>query len=274
MYVRSAVISGNQWGDKMPEDKDTLEYWLDDIQITDEARGNWASDIKDLEYKLGYSRNQEAIKSKIEELQERVVECTAELNEYAQKIFGRPAKAEEMKTLLKDKLQKIYQRETIEDIRKYGSDNLTVELSYLSKTTEILDAFHKSKKRFLIFRDLCHMSVFDPYRQVRVNLIVTNHVDCPYIEKSCPTMTEIKRLPTTHIDFEDSYIPDRLEPLAEEIVKIVNRHKNIKMPFTMIFWKPFEIGGQTYSERHSWYGVYGEVASYYAIGVTLKERFY
>lgn len=168
----------------MPEDKDTLEYWLDDIQITDEARGNWASDIKDLEYKLGYSRNQEAIKSKIEELQERVVECTAELNEYAQKIFGRPAKAEEMKTLLKDKLQKIYQRETIEDIRKYGSDNLTVELSYSSKTTEILDAFHKSKKRFLIFRDLCHMSVFDPYRQVRVNLIVTNRVDCPYIEKS------------------------------------------------------------------------------------------
>lgn len=85
----------------MPEDKDTLEYWLDDIQITDEARGNWASDIKDLEYKLGYSRNQETIKAKIEELQERVAECIADLDEYAQKIFGRPAEAEEMKTLLR-----------------------------------------------------------------------------------------------------------------------------------------------------------------------------
>lgn len=268
------VISGNQWGDKMPEDKDTLEYWLDDIQITDEARGSWTSDMEHLEYKLEYSSNQKAIKFQIEELKERVAECTAELNEYAQKIFGRPAEVEEMETLLKDKLQKIYQRETIEELRKYGRDNLTVELSYASKTTEILDAFHESKKRFLIFRNLCRMSVFDPYRYIRVNLIVTNSVDCPYIDKSCPTMTEIKRLPTTLIDFEDSYIPDRLEPLAEEIVKIVNRHKNIKMPFTMIFWKPFEIGGQTYSERHSWYGVYGEVASYYAIGVTLKERFY
>lgn len=258
----------------MPEDKDTLEYWLDDIQVTDEARGCWSLDIEDLEYKLKYSENQEAIKSQIEELQERVVECTAELNEYAQKIFGRPAEAEEIVASLKDKIQKAYQRETIEELRKYGRDNLTVELSYASKTTEILDAFHESKKRFLLFRDLCHMIVFEPCRQINVNLIVTDSVDCPYIDKSCPTMTEIKRLPTTRIDFEDSYIPDRLEPLAEEIVKIVNRHKNIKMPFTMIFWKPFEIGGQTYSERHSWYGVYGEVASYYAIGVTLKERFY
>ncbi len=258
----------------MPEDKDTLEYWLDDIQITDEARGSWDLDIEDLEYKLRYSSNQEAIKSQIEELKERVAECTAELNEYAQKIFGRPAKAEEMVASLKDRIQKAYQRETIEELRKYGRDNLTVELSYASKTTEILDAFHESKKRFLIFRDLCRMSVFDPYRHIRVNLIVTNRVDCPYIDKNCPTMTEIKRLPTTRIDFDDSYIPDRLEPLAEEIVKIVNRHKNIKMPFTMIFWKPFEIGGQTYSERHSWYGVYGEVATYYAIGVTLKEGFY
>ena len=203
-----------------------------------------------------------------------MVECTAELNEYAQKIFGRPAEAEEMVASLKDKIQKAYQRETIEELRKYGRDNLTVELSYASKTTEILDAFHESKKRFLLFRDLCHMIVFEPCRQINVNLIVTDSVDCPYIDKSCPTMTEIKRLPTTRIDFDDSYIPDRLEPLAEEIVKIVKRHKNIKMPFTMIFWKPFEIGGQTYSERHSWYGVYGEVASYYAIGVTLKERFY
>lgn len=258
----------------MPEDKDTLEYWLDDIQITDSARGSWNLDIEDLEYKLRWSSNQAAIKSQIEELKERVAECAADLDEYARKIFGRPAKSEEMVALLKDKIQKAYQREIIEELRKYGKDNLTVELSYASKTIEILDAFYKSKKRFLIFRNLCRMSVFDPYRRVRVNLIVTNHVDCPDIDKSCPTMTEIKRLPTTRIDFDDSYIPDRLEPLAEEIVKIVNRHKNIKMPFTMIFWKPFEIGGQTYSERHSWYGVYGQVSTYYAIGVTLKEEFY
>lgn len=255
----------------MPEDKDTLEYWLDDIQITNSALWDWTSDIEYLEYKLGYSSNQQAIKSQIKELKEKAAECTADLDKYAQKIFGRPAEVDEMETLLKDKLQKIYQRETIEELRKYGRDNLTVELSYASKTTEILDAFHESKKRFLIFRNLCRMSVFDPYRYIRVNLIVTNRVDCPYIDQSCPTMTEIKRLPTTRIDFDDSYIPDRLEPLAEEIVKIVKRHKNIKMPFTMIFWKPFEIGGQTYSERHSWYGVYGEVVSYYAIGVTLKE---
>ena len=255
----------------MPEDKGTLEEWLDDIKITDEAQWIWNSDIEDLERRLEYSSNQEGIKAQIEELKERAEECTAKLEEYAQKIFGRAAEAEEMEKILKDKLQEIYQEEIIDELTKYGKDYLPVKLSYASKTTEILDEYEKSRKRFLIFRRLCHCSYSFPSRWINVDLIVTRNVKCPYIDKNCPTLTEIKRLPTTYIQFEDSYIPDRLEPLVNEIIKIADKRKNNKLPWTTVFWKPFQIGGQTSCDHYMPNGLFGETASYYAIGIILKE---
>lgn len=266
------VISGNQWGDKMPEDKDTLEYWLDDIQITDEARGSWTSDMEHLEYKLEYSSNQKAIKFQIEELKERVAECTAELNEYAQKIFGRPAEVEEMETLLKDNLQKIYQKETVSLLSEYGKSSMFVRLSYKSKTTDILDDFHDSKKKFLIFQELCRFYDPDSGRYAYIDLIVSEEADCPYKETSCPTMTEIKKISDLFITPDSLDVPQRLIPLGEEIIKVVTKHKKIETPFTSVFWKPFELGGISYSDRY-WIGMpVGEVSSYYAVGITVKEK--
>lgn len=169
-------------------------------------------------------------------------------------------------------MQKEWQKETVSLLSEYGKSSMFVRLSYKSKTTDILDDFHDSKKKFLIFQELCRFYDPDSGRYAYIDLIVSEESDCPYKETSCPTMTEIKNISDLFITPGSLDVPQRLIPLVEEIIKVVRKHRKIETPFTSVFWKPFELGGISYSDRY-WMGMpVGEVSSYYAVGITVKEK--
>lgn len=246
----------------IPKDKDTLKKWFEDVQGLDmEQRLGWRiGDRKWNIYKTPEDRERQKIK------------CAAELDSYSQKIFGKSVPNDQLIQTLGEALQKEWQKETISLLSEYEKLSMPVRLSYKSKTTDILDDFHDSKKKFLIFQELCRFYDPDSGRYAYIDLIVSEESDCPYKETSCPTMTEIKNISDLFITPGSLDVPQRLIPLVEEIIKVVRKHRKIETPFTSVFWKPFELGGISYSDRY-WMGMpVGEVSSYYAVGITVKEK--
>lgn len=75
MYARSAVISGNQWGEIMTEDKSTLKEWFIDMKTLIDQDEEIDEQIK------SYQR---AIKS----LEQAQLENSSKREKYAQRVLG------------------------------------------------------------------------------------------------------------------------------------------------------------------------------------------
>ena len=256
----------------MVEDKEILKEWLDDICVLNQVQKSIDQDIEDLESDLGYIGQHENIEMQIQKLKQERVGCTAELWKYSHKIFGTLASNEEMICYLKDKLQKIYQKELMDELAKHCKNNTAEETLCESITIKIMNRSNKSKKNFLVFPKLCYFqdSVLQSWKQV--DLIIASKVDCPYIEDVCITMSELKTLSVALVDLENAYVPANIRSLTSEITKIVKQHKNIKMPFTKLFEKPFPLDMQTYLEARKSNEEYNQKTIFYAVGVILKQR--
>lgn len=247
-----------------PKDKDTLKKWFKDVKGLDEEQC--------LGWRIGERKWN--IYRTPEDRERQKVKWAAELDSYSQKIFGKSVPNDQLIQTLGEALQKECQKEVVSLLSEYGKSSMSVRLSYKSKTTDILDEFHDSKKKFLIFRELCRFYDSDSGRYVYIDLIISEESDCPYKETSCPTMTEIKKISDLFIMPDSLDVPQRLIPLVEEIIKVVRKHRKIETPFTSIFWKPFELGGISYKDRY-WIGMsVGEVSSYYVVGITVREKLY
>ena len=222
MYARSAVISGNQWGEIMTEDKSTLKEWFIDMKTLIDQDEEIDEQIK------SYQR---AIKS----LEQAQLENGSKREKYAQRVLGKTGTNEEIFAVLKDKLQGIYQREMRSSFENSVSKCASRCLSTGVKTTPIMDAFYHSKDPFLILRNIHYFVKNDPYWDTVVDLIIAKSVDCPEVNKSCPTLTEIKTVTNMsgvfYIDEPEKtiyYVPQRMEELISEIFHLLSKINNPK----------------------------------------------
>lgn len=262
----------------MTEDKSTLKEWFIDMKTLIDQDEEIDEQIK------SYQR---AIKS----LEQAQLENGSKREKYAQRVLGKTGTNEEIFAVLKDKLQGIYQREMRSSFENSVSKCASRCLSTGVKTTPIMDTFYHSKDPFLILRNIHYFIKDDPYWGTGVDLIIAKSVDCPEVNKSCPTLTEIKTVTNMsgvfYIDEPEKtiyYVPQRMEELISEIFHLLSKINNPKRGDMLAFKVPFEIGGQTYRDQTgcgSYYEgydciyegtYYGQTTSFYAVGIILNMR--
>lgn len=176
-----------------------------------------------------------------------------------------------------------------EDIKNLPEDGISGFLRSGCKTTKVMDYFYHSEKNFLILREVYPFVFSEPYRWVNVSLIISKSVDCPKIEESCPTMTEIKRISSLKqkIYADDTErvlarVPERMRPLTSGILDVLSNESITESDETFIFKVPFRIGGQTYDDQTG-YGsyyegddciyegtYYGQTTSFYVVGIIVN----
>lgn len=262
----------------MSEDKSTLKEWFIDMKTLIDQDEEIDEQIK------SYQR---AIKS----LEQAQLENSFKREKYAQRVLGKTGTNEEIFAVLKDKLQEIYQREMQSSFENSVSKCASRCLSTGVKTTQIMDAFYHSKDPFLVLRHIHYFIKDKPYWGTGVDLIISKSVDCPEVNKSCPTPTEIKTVTNMsgpfYIDDLEKVIycvPQRMEELISEICRLLENMDNPKHGDMIAFKIPFEIGGQTYDDQTG-YGsyyegydciyegtYYGQTTSFYAVGIILNMR--
>jgi hypothetical protein len=262
----------------MAEDKDTLKEWFTDMKTLSDQSKEISDQIK------SYQRELQVLQ------QERILN-DSQRKEYAQKVLGKAGTDEEVLTALKDELQEIYQREMQASFENSVSKCVSRCLSTGVKTTPIMDAFYHSKDPFLVLRHIHYFIKNDPYWGAVVDLIIAKSVDCPEVNKSCPTLTEIKTVTNMsgvfYIDELEKviyYAPQRMEALITEIYSLLRNMESPKHGDMIAFKVPFEIGGQTYRDQTgygSYYDgdvclyegtYYGQTTSFYVVGIIVNMR--
>ena len=262
----------------MAEDKDTLKEWFTDMKTLSDQSKEISDQIE------GYQR---AIKA----LEREQLENSSKREEYAQKILGRFGSDEEILSFLENELQERYRKDMQEAIKNLPEDGIFGFLRSGCKTTKVMDYFYHSEKNFLILREVYPFVFSEPYRWVNVSLIISKSVDCPKIEESCPTMTEIKRISSLKqkIYADDTErvlarVPERMRPLTSGILDVLSNEPITESDETFIFKVPFRIGGQTYDDQTgygSYYDgdvclyegtYYGQTTSFYVVGIIVNMR--
>lgn len=262
----------------MTEDKESLKKWF--------------ADMKTLIYQSKEINDQiENCQKELQTLQQERMLNNSQREEYAQKVLGKVGTDEEVLTALRNKLQEVYQCEMQASFENSVSKCASRYLSAGVKTTPMMDAFYHSKDPFLVLHHMHYFIKYNPYWSAAVDLIISKSVDCPEVNKSRPTLTEIKTVTNMsrsfYIDEPEKaicYVPQRMEELISEICSLLKNMDNPKHGDMIAFKSPFEIGGQTYSDQTG-YGsyyegddciykgtYYGQTTSFYVVGIIVNMR--
>lgn len=261
----------------MTEDKNTLKEWLIDMKTLIDQSKELSSQIE------GYQR---AIKA----LELEQLENSSKREEHVHKILGRSGSDEEALNFLENELQERYRKDMRETIENSSEQKVYKVLSSWTKTTKVMDSFYHSENKFLILYGVYQFEIWKPsYTWVDVSLIISKSVDCPKVEESCPTLTEIKRISSLKRRINANgrvlaHVPERMMPLTSEVLSTINNEGTIENGKTITFKVPFKIGGQTYDDQTG-YGsyyegddciyegtYYGQTTSFYVVGIILNMR--
>lgn len=131
-----------------------------------------------------------------------------------------------------------------------------------SKTTEILDEFHKSKEDVMLLRD-----VFITNKSQYVSLfIMHDDYNLRLIETNVPTMTELKSSVGRRLS---DYFPSRVIHLIEEICDVIDEDKFYPNKSRFALNIPCELRGQTSSLRDC----YGDTWHYVVVGIEITNMY-
>ncbi len=167
---------------------------------------------------------------------------------------------------------------------KNNITNITLEQCFVcelkqdTKTIKLLDDFCSSNKDFLILKNAFYL----PINRLYVSLIISRYISGIEIERSQPTMTELKKEYGKRVTLLHA---PRLQPLRNELQRL-DTERTFTDGEIFPFDVPFLIGGQTSSNKTgygtTWYGwgdydegtLYGEVTDFFLTGIVTNSTYF